>query len=91
MLHTLSDIAGADSAVSINPGSPTMATWVQLIISGAGTVRIGGNEVTVSRGAAIPAGGSQFLPYKGRADQYLLSQIYCYIPTGATVSVLYDA
>ncbi len=92
MVHSLADIVGASaSAASISPASNISAQWVQFIVTGSGTVRLGDSNTSSTRGAPIPAGGSQFFPYKGTSNFYPLAGIYAYIPTGATLSVLYDA
>lgn len=98
IFHSLS-IAGANAAVALTTGYPgypnslpygsLQAKWVSLSAVG-GIVLIGGSEVSAAVGYPIPAGGGQFNPPVAiDTDFYDLSKIIAYIPTGATLNILY--
>lgn len=92
-MNNLADIVGAGATVPLTTPNIT-ARWVQLIVSGAGTVRYGGASVTATLGLPIPAGAGQFLPVlsqdAGSTSPYSLGGIFAYIPVGATLSVGYE-
>lgn len=89
----LADITGAGTTVQL--ASPNiLCRWVQFIVGGAGTVRIGQSTVSATLGLPIPAGGGMFLPVQTADGQstspYGLAGIYAYVPVGATLSVAYE-
>lgn len=85
----LADIAGAGTTVQLS-ATNIQAKWVQFIVSGSGTVRIGQSTVTANFGLPIPSGGGLFLPWPGQLNPYGLGATYAYIPAGATLSVGYE-
>ena len=92
-MNNLPDIVGAGTTVQL--ASPNITCrWVQMIVSGAGTVRYGGSNVSATLGLPIPAGAGQFLPVQtadGRSTSpYSLAGLYAYIPVGAILSVGYE-
>ena len=92
-MENLADIVGADSAVTIATPNIT-ARWVQFIVTGAGTVRIGGSNTSIAVGLPVAAGAGMFLPVQtqdaGSTSPYSLREIKAYIPSGATLSVAYE-
>ncbi len=87
---TLPDVAGDDAVHQITLLNP--ATWVQFTVTGAGEVRIGDPaNVSASRGIAITAISGWMSPPKGRGGYYGPTEFAAYIPTGAVLSVGYDA
>lgn len=89
MLHSLADFVGADTTVQVS-SSPLRATFIAFVVSGGGIVRIGGPETNANVGLPFSGGGSNFWPPLGYpSGNYVLSGCYMYIPTGATVSVVY--
>ena len=94
-MTTLPDIAGDNGVHNIGTlafanSLQNVAYWVQFIVTGTGTVRIGDSSVSASRGLPVVAGGGMMLPYFGRTQQYTLGNISVYVPTGATLSVGYE-
>jgi len=88
-MENLADIVGAGATVPLSDTN-ILARWVQIVISGAGTVRYGGANVTAALGIPVSAGQSAFLPYDSALQCYSLRGLYAYIPVGATVSVGYE-
>jgi hypothetical protein len=92
-MQNLADITGAGATVQISNPNIT-ARWVQFLVSGAGTVRIGGANVTANLGLPVAAGAGMFLPVQTADGQstspYSLAGLYAYIPVGATLSVGYE-
>jgi hypothetical protein len=92
-MQNLADIVGAGATVQVATPNIT-ARWVQFVVSGAGTVRIGGSSVTSALGLPVAAGGGMFLPVLSQdassTSPYSLAAIYAYIPVGATLSVAYE-
>jgi hypothetical protein len=88
-MQNLADIAGANATVQITTPN-IQARWIQFIVTGSGTVRIGGSSVTSSLGLPVSAGGGMFFPYDSALQSYSLAGIYAYIPNGATLSVAYE-
>ena len=92
-MQNLPDIAGANTTVVLTSPNIT-CRWVQFIVSGAGTVRIGGASVSATIGLPVPAGGGMFLPVQTADGQstspYSLGGLFAYIPVGATLSVAYE-
>ena len=92
-MQNLADITGAGTTVQIASPNVT-ARWVQFIVSGSGTVRIGGASVTSTLGLPVAAGGGMFLPVQTAdglsTSPYSLAGLYAYIPVGATLSVAYE-
>lgn len=85
---TLTDLAGSNTTVPITFPSGFGAWWVQFIVTGTGTVRLGDSTVTSSKGLPIPAGGGQYVaPAGGHSNFYGSGEFSAYIPTGATLSV----
>ena len=92
-MTNLADIVGSGAVVQI--ASPNItARWVQFILSGAGTARIGGSNVTSTLGLPVAAGGGLFLPVQApdglSTSPYSLAALNAYIPVGATLSVAYE-
>lgn len=88
---SIEDIAGDDVAHQV-AALATQAKWIQWIVGGIGTVRIGDSHVSLTRGFPIPAGGGEFFPPIAEiGERYSLNQIYYLIPTGATLSISYAA
>jgi hypothetical protein len=92
-LNNLADIVGAGAAVQL--ASPNItARWVQFVVSGTGTVRIGGSSVSATLGLPVAAGAGMFLPIQTADGQstspYSLAGLYAYVPVGATLSVAYE-
>lgn len=92
-MNNLPDIVGAGTTVPLCSPNIT-ARWVQYIVSGAGTVRIGGSNVSATLGLPVAAGGGMFQPVLSQdarsTSPYSLGGIYAYIPVGATLSVAYE-
>lgn len=93
MLTPLADIAGNNQVVQFS-ASRLSAAWIQVIVTGFGTVRLGSNAGVPSAtfGLPIPAGGGFFYPWRKMPEHnpYDLSQEQAYIPTGATLSIAYQ-
>jgi hypothetical protein len=88
-LHSLPTITG-DNAVHALSATAINAKIVQFVVSGAGTVRIGGlSDVSSSQGLPVPVGAAQFLPYTGNIEWWNLHQLAVYVPSGASVDVAY--
>lgn len=85
----LPDWGGSNAVVQLSTVGVT-ARWVQFAVSGGGTVRIGGPNVSANLGIPIISGGYFFLPWPGQLNPYNLASIYCYIQSGATLSVAYE-
>lgn len=92
-MNNLADLVGANSTVPLTSPNIT-ARWVQMIVSGAGTVRVGGSTVSATLGLPVAAGGGMFFPVLSQdhhsTSPYGLAGIYAYIPSGATLSVAYE-
>ncbi len=88
-MNTLADIVGAGTVVGLGAAPGTRATWLQFVVSGGGTVRIGDSDTTSTRGLPVDAGGAFMAPYRGNLQWYPLDGIRIYVPVGATVSVIY--
>ena len=92
-MENLADITGANATAAVATPNIT-ARWVQFIVSGAGTVRIGGSDTSATVGLPVAAGGGLFLPVQsqdsGSTSPYSLREINAYVPTGATLSVAYE-
>lgn len=88
-MHTLPDIAGGDATVGLGNPAGARASWVQFAVSGSGVVRIGDPDTTVSRGLPLSSGDGMMLPWRGRLTWYAMDQLRAYIPSGATLTVLY--
>jgi hypothetical protein len=92
-MQNLADIVGVNAVVQI--ASPNItARWVQFIVTGVGTVRVGGSSVSSTLGLPVAAGGGMFLPVQSQdgssTSPYSLAGLYAYVPTGATLSVAYE-
>lgn len=89
----LADIAGANTTVPIQTSNAT-ARWIDFVVTGTGTVRIGGDATTsATKGLPVPTGSGYTTPPLldvGGAPAYSLASFYAYIPTGATLSVAYE-
>jgi hypothetical protein len=85
---TRTDITGTNAAVQV--ATSGTARWVQFVAAAANTapVRVGPSTVTSTSGASVAPGGGLMLPYKG--DNYQLPNLYVYVATGDTVSVLWE-
>ena len=92
-MQNLPDIVGSGIVVQITSPNLT-ARWVQFIVSGAGTARIGGASVSATLGLPVTAGAGMFLPVQTAdgfsTSPYSLAGLYAYIPIGATISVGYE-
>ena len=100
---TMPDIAGANATVQIAlvtsangipygtlAGAPSPARWVQFVVTGSGTVRIGDSLTSASRGIPLTAGqGLCTSPYSSGSLAYQSGEFYAYIPSGTTLSVAY--
>ena len=92
-MDNLADITGSNATASLaNPN--ITARWVQLVATGTGTVRVGGQSTSSTVGLPIAAPGSLTLPVlsqdSGSTSPYSLREIMAYVPTGATLSVAYE-
>ena len=92
-MEDLPDIVGSNATAPLaNPN--VTARWVQFIVTGAGTVRLGGPSAGPTRGLPIPAGAGFLMPVQtqdgGSTSPYSLREINAYVPTGATLSVGYE-
>lgn len=91
-MNNLPDITG--TGVTVQIASPNItARWIQFIVSGTGTVRIGGATASAVLGLPVPTGGGLFLPVQAvghDTSPYSLAGLYAYIPVGATLSVGYE-
>jgi len=88
----LADISGSGAAVQFSSTNIT-ARWVQCIVSGSGTARLGGSTVTASLGLPVPTGAGFFFPpvlEAGGAVPYSLAALYAYLPAGCTLSIAYE-
>lgn len=87
-IYAITDIAGADATVAMGTGE---AKWIQVIVSGLGTVRIGDSTAAIAKGLPVPTGAGYMFPPNSAepGERYSLNQIYCYVPIGATVSIVY--
>lgn len=93
MVKTLPDFVGANSVQQLaNDAGQTKAAWIQFIVTGTGTARIGDSATSSTQGLPVPAGGGMFFPWRKQPehDLYALSQFYMYIPTGASIAVAYS-
>ena len=91
-MNNLPDIVG--SGVTAALASPNItARWIQAVVTGGGTVRIGGSNVSATLGLPVNPGYSQFfppLPADGLSTSpYSLGGIYAYVPVGTTLSIAY--
>jgi hypothetical protein len=85
---SLIDITGAGTTVPIAFPTGFAAWWVQFIVTGTGTVRLGDSTTTSGKGLPIVSGAGMFTPIaSGEANFYHSNEFYAYIPTGATLSV----
>jgi hypothetical protein len=81
-MTAFADIAGDNGTHSIT--FTGQARWVQFIVAGAGTVRIGGASSTSSTvGLPVAAGGGYCTP---SLSFYYSGEFSAYVPTGATLS-----
>lgn len=92
-MENLADIVGSNvTAALANPN--ITARWIIMVVSGSGTVRVGGPSVTSTLGLPIPAGAEFQFPVlsqdAGSTSPYSLREINAYVPTGATLSVAYE-
>lgn len=90
---TLADITG-DAAAHQLSSTAIDAKWVIIIAltANGAAVRIGDANTSVSRGAAVAAGGGLTLPLltpMQPRNAYDLSKIYYYAASGDKISVLY--
>ena len=91
-MQSLADIAGTGATVPLNTPNIT-ARWIQLAVTGTGTVKFGGSNASATNGIPIPAGGYFFLPVipgHESTTPYGLQGNYAYIPSGATLSIAYE-
>jgi hypothetical protein len=89
-LYTLPDITATGSAQALSATSQP-CKWFQVTgVSVASTIRIGGPNVSASRGAIIYGAGSQFAPPVAQfTETYDLMNVYILGTASDTVSVLY--
>ena len=86
----LPDIAGTGAVVQFQAINAT-ARWIQIIVSGTGTVRLGTPPtLSATEGLPMAAGSGMFFPWSGQLSCYNLAQFWAYIPAGTTVSVAYE-
>lgn len=88
----LADIVGANTTVQISATNIT-GRWVDFVVTGTGTVRIGDSTTTSSRGLPVPTGSGYSTPPmndQAGSPAYSLASFYAYVPTGATLSVAYE-
>jgi hypothetical protein len=88
----LTDIVGAGTTVQISSTNVT-ARWIDFVVTGSGTVRIGDSLTTATRGLPVPTGSGYTTPAMieiGGAPPYSLAGFYAYVPAGATLSVAYE-
>ena len=88
----LADIAGANTTVQISSTNAT-ARWIDFVVTGSGTVRIGDSLSSSTRGLPVPTGSGYTTPPmndQAGSPPYSLAAFYAYIPTGATLSVAYE-
>jgi hypothetical protein len=87
----LADFVGAGSTQVINFPAGFAAAWVQFIVSGTGTVRLGGNAATglatASLGLPLAAGAGMYTTPAAGFYAYKSGEFSAYIPSGATLSV----
>jgi len=86
-MSNLPDIVGSNAVVAL--ALPERVQWMQIIVTGSGVARVGGAAVSSSFGLPIPAGGGMFLPPV--AGGYYSGTVSVYVPSGATVSVGWEA
>lgn len=88
----LADITGAGTTVQIAALNVT-ARWIDFVVTGAGTVRVGNSTTTSSKGLPITAGSGYTTPPMNDtlgAPPYSLAAFYAYVPVGATLSIGYE-
>lgn len=93
MIGTLPDVTMTGSAVQFTTTS-TRVAWVMVTApttNNASGVRVGGSEVTTSRGASFLPGGGQFFPPAGNAHIYDLTQFWAAGTSGDTVRITYGS
>lgn len=85
-IQTQTDITGSGATVPVC-STCGYAQWVQITTpsANAAAVRWGDSSTSSTRGAAIEAGGGQYLPKT--AGPYYLPQLYVYIASSDKVSV----
>ena len=87
------DFVGANSVQQITTDRNRKAAWIQFIVTGSGTVRVGDfASVSATQGMPIPAGGGFFTPWRKQPESapYVLADFGMYIPVGASVSIGYS-
>ena len=85
---TIADIIGSNSTVPILFPTGSAAVWMQVIVTGSGTVRLGDSTVNSTNGLPLAAGAGFFsVPVAGHLNTYRSSEFYAYIPIGGTLSV----
>lgn len=88
---TIADIVG-DAAKHQISATSINARSVIFSVTGSGAARVGDTNVSSSRGAAVSAGATPLVlaPNPGDLfDFYDLSQLFAFIPSGATLSISY--
>ena len=94
-MPNLTDISGANAVDNLGTLAaaqtlPSTARWIQVAVTGSGTVRIGiSSTPTSSFGLPVAAGGAMFFPWNGEQSFYALGAFNVYTPSGATTSVAY--
>jgi hypothetical protein len=86
-MKTIADYTGANATVQILFPAGLAAWWVQFIVGGTGTVRLGDSTVSSSQGLPLAAGGGFYVTPVGDYLCYQSGEFYAYIPSGATLSV----
>jgi len=87
---TLPDITGASTTTALSATGQTARTCQLVALStNSVVIRWGDASTTVARGAAIAAGGGQFLPPGGVGSPYAidLTTTYVYVATGDKLTV----
>lgn len=85
-IQTQTDISGTGATVAIC-ATCNQAKWVQItaLATNTGVARWGDSNTSSSRGAAIAAGGGQYLPTAG--GPYYLPQMYVYVANGDKLTI----
>lgn len=88
-MTSLADITGAGTTVPITLTAP--ARFVLFSVTGSGTARVGGSSsVSATNGTAVPAGAVPVVfPPCGEFFRYQKTELYAYIPSGATLQVAF--
>lgn len=88
MVIVLPDIAGDGQTHQITTDS-RKAAWIQFIVTGSGSARIGDLNTSSAQGFPVPAGGGMFYPWRKQPESelYNLRDVYYNVPIGATLTI----